>query len=99
MMKLHCLSFLAILFSVSACAPVNYGPTYRPASGHVSAYRSPQTYIRPIQVTLYSDSTYPGVNFDPIQIVISDGQYVEMDEIIFGIVSNTINKLLRKFFG
>ena len=78
MMKLHCLSFLAILFSVSACAPINYGPTYRPASGHVSVYRSPQTYIRPIQVTLYSDSTYPGVNFDPIQIVISDGQYVEI---------------------
>jgi hypothetical protein len=32
----------------------------------------------PIQVTLYSDSAYLGVNFEPIQITISDGQYVEI---------------------
>jgi hypothetical protein len=78
MMKSQCLSFLAILFSVASCAPINYEATYRPPSGHVSAYKSSQTYYRPIQVTLYSDSTYLGVNFNPIQIVISDGQYVEI---------------------
>ena len=78
MMKSQCLSFLAILFSVASCAPINYEATYRPPSGHVSVYKSSQTYYRPIQVTLYSDSTYLGVNFNPIQIVISDGQYVEI---------------------
>ena len=78
MMKSQCLSFLAILFSLSACAPINYEATYRPPSGHVSAYRSPQAYTRPIQVTLYSDSTYLDINFKPILIVISDGEYVEI---------------------
>ncbi len=78
MMKSQCLSFLVILFSIAACAPINYEATYRPLSGHVSVYKSPQTYTRQIQVNLYSDSTYSGVNFVPIQIVISDGEYVEI---------------------
>ena len=78
MMKSQCLSFLAVLFSLSACAPINYEATYRQPSGHVSAYRSPQAYTRPIQVTLYSDSTYLGINLKPILIVISDGEYVEI---------------------
>ena len=78
MMQSHCLSFLAILFSVVACAPVSYEASYRPPAGHVSAYKASHSYTRPIQVTLYSDSTYLGVNFAPIQIVISDGDYVEI---------------------
>jgi len=78
MVKSQCLSFLAILFSIAACAPISHKATYRTSSGHVSAYTSSQNYTRPIQVTLYSDSTYLGVNFQPIQIVISDGEYVEI---------------------
>ncbi|MDG5467167.1 hypothetical protein P9J64_02395 [Deltaproteobacteria bacterium IMCC39524] len=78
MMKSQCLSFLVILFTIAACAPINYEATYRPLSGHDSIYRSSQTYVRPIQVTLYTDSTYSGVKFVPIQIVISNGEYVEI---------------------
>ncbi len=82
MMKSQWLGFLAILFSVAACAPLSYEATYRPPSGHATVYNAhyqkepSRTYIRPIQVTLYSDSTYLGVNFQPIQVVISDGEYV-----------------------
>jgi hypothetical protein len=82
MMKSQWLGFLAILFSVTACAPVTYETTYRPQLGHVSVnnthYQRGQTqaYLRPIQVTLYSDSTSTGFNFAPIHVVISDGEYV-----------------------
>ena len=82
MMKSQWLGFLAILFSVTACAPVTYEATYRPSLGHVSINSThhqreqTQAYLRPIQVTLYSDSTYTGFSFAPIQVVISNGEYV-----------------------
>jgi hypothetical protein len=82
MMKSQWLGFLAILFSVTACAPVTYESTYRPPSGHTyvnNTYNQrgqTQAYLRPIQVTLYSDSTSTGFNFAPIHVVISDGEYV-----------------------
>jgi hypothetical protein len=84
MMKSQWLGFLAILFSLTACAPVSYEATYRPPPGHVSTYIPhkgvdlSRAYRSPIQVTLYSDSTYLGVNFQPIQIVVSDNEYVEI---------------------
>lgn len=73
MMKSRCLSFLAILFSVVACAPIRYEASYRSPASHVSTHRS-HSHISPIQVTLYSET----VQFAPIQIVVSDGDYVEI---------------------
>ena len=79
-MKSQWFGFLAILFSVTACAPVTYETIYRQPPGHVSVNSShrgqTQAYLRPIQVTIYSDSTYTGFNFAPIQVVIADGEYV-----------------------
>ena len=77
-----------MLMSVTACAPVVYDATYhkhrtpthvvvrathsQPRHHHGPVYQQ----VHPIEVTLYAGNTYLGVNFQPIQIVITDGEYV-----------------------
>jgi hypothetical protein len=81
---------LLMLMSVTACAPVVYDATYhkhrtpthvvvrsthsQPSRHHEPVYRQ----IHPIEITLYAGNTYLGVNFQPIQIVIADGEYVKI---------------------
>ena len=77
-----------MLMSVTACAPVVYDATYhkhrtpthvvvrathsQPRHHHGPVYQQ----VHPIEVTLYAGNTYLGFNFQPIQIVIADGEYV-----------------------
>ena len=77
-----------MLMSITACTPVVYDATHRAPTGHVSvqttytqpSYRHSTTYqqIHPIEVTLYADNHYRGVYFQPVQLVIYNGQYVEI---------------------
>jgi hypothetical protein len=90
MIKSKCLGLLAILFSVTACAPVVYDATYqvhRKPSNHVSVYaahkkthkhRPGHVYISPVEITLYPNAAYKGAYFQSIHIVITDGEYVEL---------------------
>jgi len=83
--------FLLILMLVTACGPVVYDTTNRGyqvparnASTQTHYYqkshhqKSPYQQVHPIEVTLYTDNAYKGVYFQPIQIVIADGEYVEI---------------------
>lgn len=90
MMSIESFGLVLMLLSITACAPVVYDGAYyghSSPSGHVSvsstyrhtsysrpAYQS----IHPIKVTLYADNSYLGVYFRPINIVIADGDYVEI---------------------
>ena len=76
------------LISVSACAPVVYDASYRAPVRSVSVqatYSQPSHHleaayrqVHPIEVTLYADNTYLGFYFQPIQLIITNGQYVEI---------------------
>jgi hypothetical protein len=77
-----------MLMSVTACAPVVYDATHykHRTTTHVivrSTHSQPSRHHEPvyhqvpsIEVTLYAGNTYLGVNFQSIQIVIADGEYV-----------------------
>ncbi len=74
-----------MLMSVTACAPVVYDATYRAPRGHVAVQPQPSyhyetTYqqFNPIEVMLYADNSYTGVYLRPVQIIISDGQFVQI---------------------
>lgn len=88
MMRAKRFGLVLMLMSVTACAPVVYEATYREPAGHASVYSTysqPSYYYEPvyqrihsIEVTLYADNTYLGVYFQPIHLVIADGEYVEI---------------------
>lgn len=74
-----------MILSVTACAPVVYDAGYGVPASNVyvhSGYEQSTDYNEatylPIEVTLYADNTYPGVYFQPLHLVIHDGQYVEI---------------------
>ena len=77
--------FLTML-SVTACAPVIHTNTeyrHRSQPTHISVQATHgQTHhdqlYQAIQVTLYADTAYRGGHFQPIQLVIANGQYVEI---------------------
>ncbi len=87
MMNLKWFAFLLVLFSASACAPVVYDSTYQ---GHITtrvhlashdSYEQPyyrKHSNRPVQITIYADNSYRGFYFQPIQIVVYDGDYIEI---------------------
>ena len=73
------------LLSVTACAPAIHESTYYGKSGTTYVnVQAPQRQAQPIQmyrsiqVTLYTDKAYRGSYFQPVQLVIADGQYVEI---------------------
>ncbi len=75
-----------VLMLATACAPVVYDTTYReyrvparntyfqPSHHHKSSYQR----VRPIEITLYASNSFQGIYFQPIHIVIADGEYVEI---------------------
>jgi hypothetical protein len=79
-----------MLMSLTACAPVVYDATHyqhrtpthvivRSTHTQPSRYHQPVYHqVHPIEVTLYAGNTYLGVSFQPIKIVIADGEYVEI---------------------
>jgi hypothetical protein len=82
------LGLIIVLMSVTACAPVVYDAGYRAPSQQVAVHatysQSSHPYIAvsqqiaPIEVTLYADNAFPGLYFDPISVVISDNEYIEI---------------------
>ena len=73
-----------IMVSAVACAPVVHDASYheyRTTPAQVAVYTS-HTVVYPraqtIEVMLYADRTYRGVYFQPMRLVISEGQYVEI---------------------
>ena len=81
MRRIQKLGLILMLLSVTACAPVvydaNYGTPARDTYVYVNSYYN-ETAYRPIEVTLYADNRYMGVYFQPMHLVIYDGQYVEI---------------------
>ena len=80
MKKLIMLSVLSMLFSLTACAPKVYERTYyeyRPPVHRVVVHKTKHHY-RPIEIVLFADSKYRGRYPSPIQLVIYDGQYIEI---------------------
>ena len=79
-----------MLMSLTACAPVVYDATHyqhrtpthvviRATHSQPSRHHKPVHHqVQPIEVTLYAGNTYLGVSFQPIQIVIADGEYVKI---------------------
>lgn len=88
MVKLRCLGLLVILLSASACAPVHYQTTYRPSPVYATHGNAPSHHVKPshiihsryspIQVTLFAGAAYTGRGFQPIHLVIADGEYLEI---------------------
>lgn len=80
MKKLVMLSVLSMLFSLNACAPKVYERTYyeyRPPVHRVVVHKTKHHY-RPIEIVLFADSKYRGRYPSPVQLVIYDGQYIEI---------------------
>lgn len=90
MMKAKRFGLVLLLMSVTACVPVVYDAAYyeyRTPASHVSVQSSyvyashrkvAHQVIHPIELTLYADSSYLGLYFQPIHLVIADGGYVEI---------------------
>jgi len=70
-----------MILSVTACATVvydaNYGTPARDIYFYVNSSYN-ETAYRTIEVTLYADNHYMSVYFQPMHLVIYDGQFVEI---------------------
>lgn len=81
-MKTKGFGLILMLMLVSACAPVVYDTTHYKRQApvrHVNVQTThTHVYRSHVEVTLYAENNYRGVYFQPIQLVIADGQYVEI---------------------
>ena len=82
MMKAKGFGLVLMLMLVTACTPVVHKTTHykhRAPVRHVNVQTThTQVYRSHVEVTLYADNSYRGVYFQPIQLVIAAGQYVEI---------------------
>lgn len=85
MKKTRMLAYGLTLIVLAACAPVHYDAAYYDyydpvsvgASYNHSTYHPATTYGS-IEVTLFADHTYLDLNFQPLHLVIHDGDYVQV---------------------